>query len=303
MRSALLVLVCLTMTACAVVRKDAEEPVQQTQTITDQPSRTRVEPERNRPSDVLKPNTEIIHSPVNDDFYMRLSYFAPSVETEIQLNSTGNTREGTFLSAEDDLGLDDKIDQFRMEMGMRIHRWSFLRVDYFKLSRFHEQRLPRDINFGDFTFQAGDTFRTKLDWRVFTITGTGQVNFERFEAGLGLGIHIIQAQAEGREPGTLNRESASEVGPFPTIAANVAWRFYRNFSVTARGQMFSANPEDFSGKLSDYHIDVQYRWRKHFAVGLGYSMLETNLEVLTADQPLTFNMSTAGPELFFRASF
>src|SRR5688500_20248082 len=96
-----------------------------------------------------------------------------------------------------------------------------MRVDFFKLSLFHQQDLPLQIVFGDFTFAEGTTFRTALDWRVFAMTYTYSFfRGERFEAGAGLGVHIIQAKASGQQPGTLNRESESEVGHFPTIAVN-----------------------------------------------------------------------------------
>ena len=75
------------------------------------------------------------------------------------------------------------------------------------------------------------------------------------------------------------------------------------FSLTARGQSFSASPEGFEGTMSDYHVDLQYRWHENLAIGLGWSKLETNLEVTDDDQPLLFNLDTTGPELFFRFSF
>jgi hypothetical protein len=55
--------------------------------------------------------------------------------------------------------------------------------------------------------------------------------------------------------------------------------------------------------MADYHADVQFRWRKNLAFGLGYTLLKTNLDVFDADQPVLFDMETAGPEIFFRASF
>ena len=39
------------------------------------------------------------------------------------------------------------------------------------------------------------------------------------------------------------------------------------------------------------------------AIGLGYSKIETNLQVFDTDQPLRFDLDTSGPEIFFRASF
>lgn len=296
MRFTLVVALCLLNAGCAVLRADQEEPVD------NGPKKPRAEPVL-KPSEVMQPKSLEIASPVSDHFYIRGTYFPASVTTILQLDPTANT-PGTTLSGEDDLGLDDKVDQGRMEFDIRMRENNHVRIDYFKLNRFAQQPLPRDIVFGDFTFAEGTNFRSKLDWRVLTLTYSYSfVHTSRFEGGLGLGIHLIEAHAEGGEPGTLDREKADEVGIFPTIAANIAWRISKRWSVTARGQQFSANPEDFDGKMADYHADIQYRWRKNFAIGLGYSKIETNLQVFDEDQPLLFDLDTSGPEIFFRASF
>jgi hypothetical protein len=297
MRLALVLVLSLVVSGCAILRKDKEEPGETPVT------RNKAEPVL-KPSEVLKPDRSGIASPVSDHFAFRIIYFQPSVSTDFRFDPTNDPDGGTPLSAERDLGLDDQVNQFRAEFDMRLRERHHLRADFFKLSRFKEQPLSQDINFGDFTFQAGDNFRTKLDWRVLSITYTYQfLKFERFEAGLGLGIHIIQAQAEGGTPGTLNRERDSEVGIFPTIAANAAFRISKRWSVSARGQSFSASPEGFQGTMSDYHLDLQYRWRENLAVGLGYTQLVSNLEVNDTEQPVLFNLETTGPELFFRVSF
>jgi hypothetical protein len=296
MRLTLIVVLCLLNAGCALWRHDEEESVD------NGPKQVKAEPEL-KPSEVLKPKSLQVASPISDHFYVRGTYFPASVTTELRLDQT-TTNQGTILSGEDDLGLDDKVDQGRMEFDFRLRDNNHVRIDYFKLNRFAQQPLPRDIEFGDFTFDEGTEFRTKLDWRVLTLTYTYSfVRLDRFEGGLGLGIHIIEAHAEGGEPGTLNREKADEVGIFPTIAATLAFRISKRWSVTARGQQFSANPEEFDGSMSDYHADIQYRWRKNFAIGLGYSKIETNLEVLDSTDPLMFNLDTSGPEIFFRASF
>lgn len=299
MRLALIILLTLVTSGCALWRKDRAEPVESG------PRQEKAEPVL-KPSEALKPDALDIASPITDRFYMRGIYFAPSVTTELRLDSgnAGGTDEGTLVSGEDDLGLDDQVDQGRVEFDLRLAERGHMRIDYFKLNRFSQQPLPRDIEFGDFTFEEGDTFRTKLDWRVLSLTYTySLLKFERFEAGLGLGIHIIEAQAEGGEPGTLNREEASEVGIFPTLAVNAAWRITNRFAFTVRGQSYSASPEDFTGSMTDVHADLQFRWRRNLAFGLGYTMLKTELEVTNTDSPLLFNLDTSGPELFFRVSF
>jgi hypothetical protein len=296
MRVGLVVVLCLLSAGCAIVRKDAEEPVD------NEPRTAKAEPVL-KPSEVLEPKSLEIASPLTDHFYVRGSFFPAAVTTDIRLDPNQATL-GTLLSAEDDLGLDDQVEQGRMEFDFRLRDRSHVRVDYFKLNRFHAQPLPRAIVFGDFTFDEGTPFRSKIDWRVLTFTYTYSFfKYDRFEGGLGLGIHLIEAHASGAEPGTLNREETDEVGIFPTIAGNIAIRISNRWSFTARGQQFSATPEDFDGTMADYHADVQFRWRKNLAFGLGYTLLKTNLDVFDADQPVLFDMETAGPEIFFRASF
>jgi len=297
MRLTLVVLLCLVNAGCAITRKDKEEPV-----VNEGPRTQKAEPEL-KPSEALKPKAQKVASPVNDHFYMRVSYFPAAVTTELRLDPSP-TVQGSLLSAEDDLGLDDQVDQGRMEFDIRMRKRHHVRIDYFKLNRFNQQALPRNIIFGDFIFTEGTTFRSKLDWRVLTTTYTYSFfKSDRFEAGLGLGIHLIEAQAEGGQPGTLQREETSEVGIFPTIALNTALRLSKRWSITLRAQQYSANPEDFDGSMADYHADIQYRLHDNFALGLGYTQLKTELEVFDADEPLLFNLDTTGPELFFRVSF
>ena len=296
MRFTLVVALCLLNAGCAVLRADKEEPVD------NGPKQSKAEPVL-KPSEVLTPKSLTIASPINDHFYVRGTYFPASVTTTLRLDPSA-TAEGTTLNAEEDLGLDDKVDQGRMEFDIRLAERNHVRVDYFKLNRFNQAPLAESIIFGDFIFPEGTNFRAKLDWRVLTLTYTRSViKTERFEGGIGLGIHILEAHASGGTPGTLNFEETDEVGIFPTIAANLAWRISKRWSVTARGQQFTASPEDFDGTMRDYHADVQYRWRDNFAFGLGYSMLESDLDVFDPDEPLLFNLKTEGPEVFFRVSF
>src|SRR6186713_418709 len=102
MRLGLIVLLCLLNTGCALWRRDREEPVE------NGPRKEKAEPVL-KPSDVLKPKSLELASPVSDHFYMRGIYFQPSVTTELRLDQ-GALNQGTLLSAEDDLGLDDELN-------------------------------------------------------------------------------------------------------------------------------------------------------------------------------------------------
>lgn len=311
MRLGLVILLSVLMTGCALWRKDREEPVESRQ------EREKAEPVL-KPSEVLKPDTNDIASPVSDRFFVRFSGFQGAVETNMQLGETVPDiivippppappplfNPGTPLLAEEVLGLDDQVEQARIEFDFRMSDRNHLRVDYFKLNRFAEVIATQPIDYGDFNFQTGDRVRSSLDWRVLSLTWTYSLfKGERFEAGAGLGMHIIEAKSSLGEPGTLNREEFSEVAPFATAAVTAAYRISKRWAITARGQTFEYSRDDLTGRLSDFHADIQYRWRKNFAVGLGYTQLIYELEAVADDQPALFDMSATGPEIFFRASF
>jgi hypothetical protein len=298
MRLGLVILLSLLMTGCAIWRKDKEEPVE------NRSDREKAEPVL-KPSEALKPEKNDIASPVSDRFYVSGIAFQGSVATQMRVDSTNAaTPDGTLLSAEDDLGLDDTIEQAQLEFDVRLKERNHVRVDYFKLDRFHQVVLPEDIDFGDFSFDAGDSFRSQLDWRALSLTYTYSLfKAERFEAGLGLGLHIFEIHAEGGQPGTLNRDRGDEAGAFPTVAANAAFRISKRWAVTARINALKVDVDDGSGQYVDTHADIQYRWRKNLAVGIGYSSLSIDLDLIDVDEPFFFNLDTKGPEIFFRAAF
>ena len=100
------------------------------------------------------------------------------------------------------------------------------------------------------------------------------------------------------------RESEDGIAPFPTVALDATWRISRRWSLNVRGQTFTANTDEFDGTLSDYHGDVQYRWRRNFTFGLGYTSLKISAESTSADDLRgKFDQDISGPEFFIRASF
>lgn len=270
------------------------------------------EQQKPRASDTLKaPQRHASSSPITDRFALRVLYFPGSVTTDLRLDQQNGLQQGTEVSAEDDLGLDDRKDMGRAEMIFRLRERNRLRVDYMKLSRLGDKILTRQINFGDEIFRLNDRALTALEWRSLTFTYTRSLLYtERFELGVGLGISVLEARARGEVPARNVREHQEAVGAFPTFALDGTWRISRRWSLNGRAQRFSTNIDEFTGSLAEYHGDVQYRWRENFSLGLGYSRFHTVVDVGSDvggpdDNDLTgrFDQEVTGPELFFRASF
>jgi len=252
----------------------------------------------------LKPGkTRAIASPITDHFALRVSYVPASIDSELRLDQQAGL-PGTDLKVENDLGMSDSTTDGRTEMIIRLRERNRLRVDYFKLTRSGDKVLSTPINFGDQTFNVNDRVKSLIDWRQLGFTYTRSLlRTERFELGAGLGIYLLEAKVRGEVTARNVHDQAEGVGAFPTIALDGTWRISKRWSFNGRAQKFTAHYDQFDGSLADYHGDVQYRWRRNFALGLGYSSLRVNLNVDSKDFPGRFKQNVTGPEFFIRASF
>ena len=107
-----------------------------------------------KPSEVLQPKSLKIASPITDHFYVRGTYFPASVTTDAAARSERH-HPGTTLSGEDDLGLDDKVDQGRMEFDIRLRDATTCASTTSSSTVSANSRWRTTIVFGDFIFPAG----------------------------------------------------------------------------------------------------------------------------------------------------
>ena len=103
---------------------------------------------------------------------------------------------------------------------------------------------------------------------------------DRFELGTGIGIHLLQAEAQANSipqygPICQQRQEVSGAGAFPTIPLDFAFRISQRWSVSPAYAASTSTPRRQQlryGWLADIHEDVQYRWKPNLSrVGIGYS--------------------------------
>ena len=242
-------------------------------------------------------------SPITDHFALRGIYFQPTLTTDGRFDSDAGTA-GTPFSGETDLGLDDVANQGRMELAFRMRERHLLRADYFKLSRYGENTLTRQLNFRNQVFRVNDRVATNLDWRMIGFNYTwSALRRESFELGVGLGLHLLDADSRAEIRARNIRETGSGTAVLPTLGLDGTWRFARRWSVGGFVRYLSVGTSDIDGSFADYHLDVQYRWKPNVAIGVGYSGIDLDAEVSDADLPGKLAIKAAGPEVFFRVSF
>ncbi len=244
-------------------------------------------------------------SPISDHFAIRGGWFQGSVDTQGRVDPAATT-PGTPFSAEEDFNQSDAMKQLRVELMFRLRERGRLRVDMWDLSRKGTASPATPIVYGANAFLAPDVVQSQTDWRQIDITWTYSfLRASRYELGAGLGLHLVQAEAQARVNNRAQpvREDFSGASPFATLALDGTWRFARRWSLSARAQYFNLTVGSVSGMLGDYHADIQYRWRRNLAVGLGYQSTQARIEVTDEDPNGLMRLRIAGPEAFVRVSF
>jgi hypothetical protein len=244
-----------------------------------------------------------VASPITDHFALRADFFWGKIDTFGRFDSAKGV-EGTPFTGEGDLGLTDKEHQVRIEIMFRIEQRSRLRVNFLDSRRQADKTINRTLQYGDQTFLVDNPVHSSFDWRQMDLTYTYSfLRSERFELGAGLGVHLIEAEATAEIPRTPQYADFTGAGPFATLALDGTWRISKRWALSARGQYLKVTIGSVSGMMGDYHADLQYRWKRNLAFGLGYERQEVELDVRNADPSGVLRLTFSGPELFGRMSF
>ena len=243
-------------------------------------------------------------SPLTDHFAARVSYYKGKVSTNGSVTDPNSLTPGTPISMEDDLGLTPDVHQGRVEFIFRMRERHRLRVDMWELNRESTTTPKSDIVFGNITLTPTDVVVAQFNWRQSDFTYTYSVLYHpRFELGVGLGLHLIQADTQARVYALGLHESFEGAGPFGTVALDGSFLITKRFSFNARAQYMSLNLHDDHGKLGDYHADLQFRWKPNLAVGLGYESTQEQVTVINSNPSGDMKFNVHGAEVFVRASF
>lgn len=244
-----------------------------------------------------------IASPITDHFALRAGYFWDSVTTFGRFDSKAGI-EGTPFTAENDLGLTGRARQPFVEIMFRVGERNRLRVDFIDLRRAADKIINRTIQYGDQTFLVNDPVHSAFDLRQMDLTYTYSfLRGEHYELGAGIGVHLLQAEATAEIPQTSQYADFNGAGPFATLALDGTWRFARHWSFNARVNYLKVTIGSVSGMMGQYHADLQYRWRRNLAFGVGYQRQQVELDVRNSDPSGVLKLTISGPEVFARLSF
>src|SRR5688500_12119358 len=113
---------------------------------------------------LLQPPPDVIASPINDRFAVRVLYYYPTVDNTLRYDSSGGVA-GTLINVEDRLGHRSKVHQGTIDMMFRIGERHRIHADFYQLRRTGDEVIAGQIRFGDDVYDANDRLVSEMELR------------------------------------------------------------------------------------------------------------------------------------------
>ena len=240
-----------------------------------------------------------------NDERLRLSagMFAADSTTEVRLDSNDG-EIGTVVNAEEDLGLRDHSEVGDVEVELRVRDRHRVRFNYFKMDRAASQPLQREIRFGEDVYEIDDVVDSSIDMRNFGVSYSYEfLRFEGWELGASFGINLVELDSRAAVRARNIREEEARTGPTPTVGIHTLFRITKRIHAELRAEYMQLHIDDFEGTVTNLRGAVIYRFNRSIGVGLGYSLLETEVESEQLEDTGRFNISNSGALAFVRVAF
>lgn len=211
-------------------------------------------------------------------------------QSDVRAALNGQSTNNPDVDFDEDLGTADDAKRGRLDLLWRINPNHHLRFLYFDNSVSRSKVLTRNIEWGDYTFQAGFTLDSETEYTVYALAYEyAFVRTPTYELAASLGIHYmdISLRLTGTATLTGSSGSASAVrtessdlpAPLPMIGIRGGWVLSPNWYLEGQAQFFKLNIDGYDGRWTDARVGVTWMFSRNFGVGLGYNAFATRVDV------------------------
>ena len=172
-------------------------------------------------------------------------------------------------------------------------RWRFgekwqIAGQYFNSEGSRETVLKEDVEWGDLVFGAGSSISAGQEFTVTRVFfGRNFATNERYEFGVGAGFHWLDLGAfisgniidSSGGAGPFRTESVSASAPLPNLGAWYVYSISPDWAFKSSLDWMSASIGDYSGRLINASLGVNYQIFRNAGVGVSYNLLDLDVGV------------------------
>ncbi len=236
-------------------------------------------------------------------FSLTVSGYQPSIDTQVRFDAS-NQLPGTNLDLEDDLQLNDSETLTQYYASLHIMRDVSLEGSYFEFGRFMETVLSGPVQFGDTMFPVSTNVATHFEAGVTTLALRWTFfRTDRTQLAATAGGYWMSLQTGIDSAGGGLAELAEADALLPMAGLFFGWNLTQKLQLTASGDYLSIDDDDLEGSISSYRASLQYRVLEKLGIGIGYDVMDVEVESVETGFPGFFSSRQQGPMAFMTLRF
>lgn len=232
-----------------------------------------------------------------------------SFDTNARIDPETSAEEGTLVSFENDLGLEDSATLERFSVQWRPFARHELAGTFFSAPRSGQEQIDREIVFRNETYRAQALVTTQWDLDYASLTYTYWLRRgERDGFGLTLGAATLALDASvtaqsDDESLTVTQEANTDV-PVALIGVQGRVAFGSHFLGEASvATLPRVTIEDYTGTALTGTARLEYRPLRWLGIGAAYNYFRLGVDVEQLDLRGALDMTLRGPEAYLRLAF
>ncbi len=225
--------------------------------------------------------------------------FLSNYSSNIQKSTRANL--GTRIDLEDDLGMDNDDEIFRLSIAVRPWPRHRFFLSYMNMDRHGDEVLSKDIEFDGIIFPIDTRVKSALDIDMYR----GGYNWSflqnnEWELGLSLGLYWIDLDMQ---MDSIDSDFKSEHGfsdPFPMIGFSGSWLVNDDWMISATAEGFRIDQNNIDGTFYNFRLAGEYAVTGNLSVGAGYDFVRIDAENTKKNNEIVYDYD--GALIFLRWS-
>lgn len=242
-------------------------------------------------------------SPVQDRFTLTARNYKPSIDTQVRFDSS-DLILGSNLDLEDDLQVDKSDTLTKYDARFRITSQISVEIGYFELGRFADTVLTDSIQFGDTVFPTSADVTTHFKADVATLgLSWAFVRSDSVEVSASAGAYWMSLETGIAAIGGGSTELAKADSMLPMAGLSLGWNLMPNVQLMVSGDYLSIDDDDLDGNIATYRAGLGYQLLENMGIGVGYDVLDFNVESTNSGFSGLVNYRQQGPTVFLSLRF
>lgn len=240
-----------------------------------------------------------------DRLTLNAGAFSADQSTTLRLDATDGS-VGTRLDFEDNLGLDDRVTDPRIDGLWRYRNRSSVSFSYFEIDRDAVAPVTFTIRWGDIVIDPIVSPAVRTVYELKIIQGSWGYTWFRtpkWDVRATIGLFAMDIFASITDPGAQQKDEGDVLAPLPVYGLGFEYKLTGKWHLSGYARIFEIEADDYDGSLIDALFAATHHTFKNVGFGIGYNVMELDIDSEDEDFSGSLDIDYDGPFAYVNVRF